>query len=79
MAKFRVQQYEVHIATYEIEAKNAADAIGKIYDGQGELIETEYVETDETRGMPVGNLSSKEARELDAHDFVSTIASVTEL
>ena len=39
MATFRIEAYEVHVQTYEVEAKNRAEAIKKFVDGQASVLD----------------------------------------
>ena len=33
LARFEIEQYELHVSAYEIEAKSAADAIRRLFNG----------------------------------------------
>jgi hypothetical protein len=57
MPKYQVEQYEIHVSRYIVEADTEGQAISAIYNGGGELVNTEYLETAENLGMPAGNLS----------------------
>jgi type III secretion system FlhB-like substrate exporter len=35
LARFEIEQYELHCATYEVEARSAAEAIQKLFNGDG--------------------------------------------
>lgn len=52
---YLVEQYELHVSTYEAITSNAAEAIAKVLDGEAEMVEdsTEYVEICDAFGMPV--------------------------
>lgn len=44
MARFEIEQYELHVATYEVEARSTAEAIKRVLDGDGEITNcSEYV------------------------------------
>lgn len=38
LARFEIEQYELHVATYEIEARSAAEAIQKMFNGDGDAL-----------------------------------------
>ena len=54
MPTFEIEQYEVHVQTYEVEADNEAQAITKLFNGEAEPVDDslEYVEVCEDRGLP---------------------------
>jgi len=52
MARFEIEQYELHVVTYEVEARSAAEAIERVLDGDGEMSNgSEYVGTCDQTGM----------------------------
>ena len=52
MARFEIEQYELHVATYEVEARSAAEAIQRLFEGDGDMCNgSEYVGTCEQVGM----------------------------
>jgi hypothetical protein len=55
MPTFEIEQYELHVLTYRIQAASTAKAIVKLFDGLGELVgdSLELVELCEDRGLPV--------------------------
>jgi hypothetical protein len=55
MPKYEIEQYEIHIAKYRVEAESEAAAIQKLFDGETELVDgsLEYVQTSEDIGLPV--------------------------
>jgi len=55
MPKFEIEQYEIYVSKYRVEANSAADAIQKLFDGENEPVDDslEYVETAEDIGLPV--------------------------
>ncbi len=83
MPKFRVEQYELHVTTYEVEGvENAGEAIREVYEGGGTQLTTEYVEIDEWRGMPIDELSREEIKLLElggSNEIVPSIREVTEV
>lgn len=54
MPTFEIEQYELHALKYRIEAKNEADAIVKLFNGEAEPVDDslEYIEVAEDYGMP---------------------------
>ena len=61
MPTYEIEQYELHVQTYEVEADNEAEAIAKLFNGKAEPMDDslEYVEVCEDRGLP-----AEEHREL---------------
>jgi len=53
MPEFEIEQYEIHVATYKVEADDEADAIAKVLDGDGEQTGVEYIGVAENLGLPV--------------------------
>lgn len=55
MAIFKVEQYELWSQSYEVEASSKAEAIVKILQGQGEVLDNmlEYIQTCEDKGLRV--------------------------
>lgn len=55
MPKYRIEQYEIHAMTYEVEADSEAAAITKLLDGEAEAVDDslEYIEVAEDFGLPV--------------------------
>ena len=54
MPTYEIEQYELHVQTYEVEADNEAEAIAKLFKGKAEPVENslEFVEVCEDRGLP---------------------------
>ncbi len=54
MPKYRVEQYELHATTYEVDADNEAEAIKKVFDGLAIPMDNslEYIEVAEDFGLP---------------------------
>jgi len=81
MPVFEIEQYEIHVATYRIEADDEADAIAKVLDGDGEQTNCEYVETAEDLGLPVDahrELAEQlERRGVTVTEVIPSIRSVT--
>ncbi len=55
MPTFEIEQYELHMMKYRVEASNEAEAIKKLFDGEGEPVDNslEYIEVADDFGMPV--------------------------
>lgn len=55
MPTYDIEQYELHVQRYRIEADDEADAIGKLFLGEGDLVDNslEFVEIADDYGMPV--------------------------
>lgn len=55
MARYEIEQFELHIMRYRVEADTEAEAIAKLFEGEDEPVEQsqEYVEVAEDFGMPV--------------------------
>ncbi len=52
MPKYKVEQYELHFATYEVDAESEADAIAVVFGGGGTITDNGYIEVAEDFGMP---------------------------
>jgi hypothetical protein len=82
MPKFRVEQYETHVAYYEVESDDLVNAIKEVMNGGGNMIHTEFIDVDMDRGMPTAELSKDESIRLGLYiddDFVHSIRSVKEI
>jgi hypothetical protein len=57
MPTFEIEQFELHVTTYRVEADDPADAIVKLLDGEAEPVDDsqEYVEIAEERGLLVAD------------------------
>jgi len=55
MPMYEIEQYELHVSKYRVEAKSDADAITKLFNGEADLVDnsTEYIEVADDLGMPV--------------------------
>ena len=55
MPVFEIEQYELHTMKFRVEAANEAEAIAKLFGGDGEAVENslEFVEIAEDMGLPV--------------------------
>jgi hypothetical protein len=61
MPIFEIEQYEVHLQTYRVEADSEAKAIAKLFNGEAHPVDNslEYIEVCEDLGLP-----AEEYREL---------------
>ena len=64
MLVFEVQQYEVHVSTYRIEADDEAEAIAKLYSGDGEMVSFEFAGIADDVGMSVSENPELASRSL---------------
>lgn len=64
MPTYEIEQYEVHVMKYRVEAQTEAEAIAKLFDGEAEPVceSQEYVEVAEDYGLP-----ADEYRDLAVH------------
>ena len=55
MPTFEIEQYELHTMKYRMEADSEAEAIKKLFDGDGDPVDNslEYIEVADDLGMPV--------------------------
>lgn len=64
MPVFEIEQYELHTQKFRVEAKDEAEAIAKLLDGEAEAVDNglEYIEVAEDVGLPIdefGELAKK--------------------
>ena len=54
MPTFQIEQYEICVTKYQIEAASEAEAIAKLFDGGADAVDNshEYIETAEQCGLP---------------------------
>ncbi len=55
MPEFEIEQYELHVMKYRIKAKDEAEAIRRLLDGEAKAVDNglEYIEVAEDFGLPV--------------------------
>ena len=55
MAVFKIEQYELFIQRYQVEATNQAEAVAKLFAGEADPVDnsTEYIEVADNYGLPV--------------------------
>ena len=54
MPTFEIEQYELHCSKYRVEADCEAEAVAKLFDGDGEAVDNslEFIEVADSYGMP---------------------------
>ncbi len=54
MPTFEIEQYEICVTTYRVEASSEAEAIAKLFDGAADAVDNshEYIEVAEDCGLP---------------------------
>jgi hypothetical protein len=73
---YSIEQYELHSGKYHVEATSEAEAIAKLYAGEGEAVigSLEYIEVAHDYGMPVdehpGLVKALEERGVDVDDAI---------
>lgn len=54
LKRFAIEQYEVHVAIHEVVARSAANAIRRLFNGDGDIAcGSEYLGSCEERGLPL--------------------------
>lgn len=85
---FAVEQYELHASTYHVRARTAGEAVSKVFEGDGDLVDNslEFIEIAEQYGLPIDvcpelvkELEACEAEHLVGSDAISGLRSVTAL
>ena len=88
MPTFRVEQYELHAASYTVEAKDRAEAILKVLTGKADMNDggLDYVEVAEDYYQPALDLTEDEIKKLakkghplNEDDGIPSIRSVGEV
>ena len=78
-ARYEIEVYELHVGTYQIDARSTADAIKRLFDGDGDLLNgSEYIGLCEEKGLPVDENSqlAQELRQLGVPLDASVIPSI---
>jgi hypothetical protein len=54
MPTYEIEQYEIHVQTYQVDAKSEAEAIKKLFDGQATAVDNSLVlvEVCDDLGLP---------------------------
>ena len=83
MPKYEIEQYEIHVASYRVEAESEAAAIPKLFEEELEPVDgsLEYVEVAEEIGLPVDEYRdfADDLRSLGVvigHDVIPSIRSI---
>lgn len=55
MPTFEIEQYELHAMKYRVEAADEAEAIAKLFAGEGEAVDDsqDFIEVADNYGLPV--------------------------
>jgi hypothetical protein len=63
---YEVEQYEIHTVTYRVKANSEAEAIQKVLEGDGDMVDDsqEYIETANEKFLPLDPEIIKELEEL---------------
>ena len=84
MPVFVIEQYELHVQSYRVEAASEAEAIKKLFDGHAEAIDNslELIEVATDFGMPEDENRdlADQLRDLDVQidDIIPSIRSIDE-
>ena len=84
MAKFEVEQYELHVSTHEVDAKDEVDAVAKVLNGESEIIDGSFafVEIADAYGLSqddnheLSRALAKTGLLAGEHDIIPSIRSV---
>lgn len=82
---YEIEQYEICVTKYRVEASSEAEAIAKLLDGGAEVVDNshEYIETAEDCGLPADEYQelAAELRELGVpvDKIVSSIRSIEQV
>ncbi len=54
MPNYEIEQYELHVMKYQVEATNEAEAIAKLFSGKAQAVDNglEFVEVADDFGLP---------------------------
>jgi hypothetical protein len=55
MPEYEIEQYELHVMKYRVQAESEAEAIVRLLDGEADAVDNglEYIEVAEDFGLPV--------------------------
>jgi hypothetical protein len=85
MREYEIEQYELHVQKYRVEAASEAEAVAKLLDGDAEAVDNglEYIEVAEDFGLSADdNRDLAEAlrdRGLAIGDVIHSIRSIDEV
>ena len=85
MPMFEIEQYELCITKYQVEASSEAEAIAKLLNGEADAIDDsqEYIEVADAYGLPVDEHQemAAELRNLgvSVNEIISSIRSVEQI
>lgn len=84
MPTYQIEQYEIHVMTYRIEAQSEAEAIAQLFRGYALPVDDslEYIEVYEDRGLPAEEhpklVEELRALEIAVDDVIPSIRSIVE-
>jgi type III secretion system FlhB-like substrate exporter len=80
MPQYEIEQFELHVMKYRVEADSEAEAIAKLFEGDAEPVEQsqEYIEVAEDFGIPVEQHQelADQLRDLGIHVGEAVIPSI---
>ena len=83
MPTSEIEQYEIHVQSFEVEANSEAEAIAKLFDGAAQAMDNSlaFVEVCEDRGLPAAEYRelADQLRSLDVlvnDDVIPSIRSI---
>lgn len=56
MPTYRIKQREIHESTFDVKAKNLAEAIASVWNGDGSPDDTEFVEVMDNCGLDINRV-----------------------
>lgn len=86
MPNYEIEQYELHTMRYRVEAATEAEAVVKLFGGEGKAVDNslEFIEVAEDLGLPVDGHQelAEELRKADVvigDDVIPSIRSIEEV
>ena len=85
MPMFEIEQYEICVTTYRVEASSEAEAIAKLFDGGADAVDNshEFIETAQDCGLPADEYQdlAAELRDLGVpvDEIIPSIRSIEEV
>lgn len=61
MPIYKIKQREIHQSTFEVTADNLADALERVWSGEADVLNVEFVEVDERDGLSMYDSSIEDA------------------
>ncbi len=76
--RYKVERYELNVATYYVDAKNRVDAIDIVANGEGSRDDVEFMEVATDFGIPSENdYSDQEFDELNRRGLIGEIDQIS--